>query len=119
MKPLAYQIVPEELHYQCGILVALLAESVQLGNGLVEGLLGQATSLLRSVQDFIVEHGEVESEPQPDRVGRREVGVGDLAGLLIGVEGLLRRELTFLSCSKLGQVPVVIPLPIGVVSYAV
>ena len=37
--------VPEELHDERGVLVAVLVESVQLGYRIIEGLLSQRTGL--------------------------------------------------------------------------
>ena len=65
------EVVAQQLHDEGGVLVVLLREPVQLGDGVVEGRLGQATRPVRRVQDLVVEHGEVERQTQP--VDRRRV----------------------------------------------
>jgi len=73
-----YQVVSQELHDQCGVLVTLLTEGIEFwrivrivacvglmrltSNGIIESLLGKMTGLIRSIQDLIVEDGEVKSK---------------------------------------------------------
>ena len=59
------------------VLVALLGQSVQLGNSIVECLLGKSARLVWRVEDLIVEHREVERETEADRVSRGKLDVGD------------------------------------------
>ena len=47
-------------------------------------LLGQLTRLVRAVEDLVVEHGEVEGEPQPDGVSGLHLGLTDLESVLVG-----------------------------------
>jgi hypothetical protein len=80
-----YQVVPQELHDEGGVLVALLGEGVELcvvlahasrpivatsltSNGIVESLLGQLASLVGRVEDLVVEDGEVQCETKADGV---------------------------------------------------
>ncbi len=37
------------------------------------------------IEDLVVEDGEIERESQTDRVGRRQLGLGDLGGILLHV----------------------------------
>ena len=60
------QVVPEELHDERGVLVALLGQRVQLRDGVVEGGLREAAGAVGRVQDLVVEHGEVEGQAQPE-----------------------------------------------------
>ena len=53
------QIVPQQLHDERRILVGLLGQGVQLGDGIVKGLLGQVAGAVRRVEDLVVEHREV------------------------------------------------------------
>lgn len=104
------QVVSEELHDQCGVLVALLAEGIQLSDGIVEGLLGQMASTVGGVQDLVVEDGEVEGQSEANGVGRGQLGDGDIRGVLVGLEGLVRGLLALVAGGELGQVAVVVTL---------
>ena len=53
-------------------------------HGLLCYLLGQLARLVRAVEDLVVEHGEVEGEPQPDGVSRLHLGLTDLESVLVG-----------------------------------
>ena len=83
------EIVPQQLHDQGAVLVAVLVEGVQLGDGVIEGLLGELTRLVRAVEDLVVEHGEVEGESQPDGVSRLHLGLADFKCILIGLLGVI------------------------------
>ena len=61
------EVVPEELHDERRVLVALLGQRVQLRDGVVEGGLGQAARAVGRVQDLVVEHREVEGQAQPEK----------------------------------------------------
>ena len=75
------------LHDECTVLVALLRQRVQLGNGIVKGVFGKAilkknqyicslvftvcclpARLLGIIEDFIVEDGIVQRQSKSDRV---------------------------------------------------
>ena len=58
------EVVPEELHDEGRVLVALLGERVQLGDRVVEGGLGQAARAVGRVEDLVVEHGEVQRQAE-------------------------------------------------------
>ena len=47
-------------------------------------LLGELTRLVRAVEDLVVEHGEVEGEPQPDGVRGLHLGLTNLESVLVG-----------------------------------
>lgn len=50
------EVVAQQLHDEGGVLVRLLGERVQLGDGVVEGRLRQPARAVRAVQDFVVEY---------------------------------------------------------------
>lgn len=50
------EVVPQQLHDECGVLVALLGQRVELGDRVVERRLRQPTRAVRTVQDFVVEY---------------------------------------------------------------
>lgn len=76
------EVVAQELHDEGAVAVALLGEGVKLGNGVVKGLLGKMAGTVGRVEDLVVENGEVQSETKADRVGRGEVGLGNIGGVL-------------------------------------
>ena len=80
-------------------------------NGIIESLLGQVAGLVGSVQDLVVENGEVEGQTQADGVSGRQLSLGDLGGGLIRVERLVGRLLAAVTDSELREVSVVIALP--------
>ena len=57
------------MHDKRAVAVGLLAEAVELGDGVVEGLLGEMAGAVGRVEDLVVEDGEVESEAETDGVG--------------------------------------------------
>ena len=69
-------------------------------------------SLIGSVQDLVVEDGEVEGKTQADGVGRRQLSLGNLGGSLVGLQGLVGGVLATVANGKLSEVAVVVTLPI-------
>ena len=84
------EVVAQELHDQRAVAVGLLGERVELGDGVVEGLLGEVAGAVGRVQDLVVEDREVQGEAETDRVGRGELGLGDVGGIL-GLASQYRR----------------------------
>lgn len=80
-------------------------------NGIVKRLLGQMAGLVRRVENLVVEDREVEGKAQADGVGRGELGLGNLGGRLVGLEGLVGRVLALVANGELGEVAVVVTLP--------
>lgn len=111
-----YQVVPQQLHDQCGILVALFAEGVELSNGVIESLLGKVASLVGRVEDLVVEDGEVEGQAKSDRVGRSKIGLSNFGSGLVCFEGLVGGLLSLVGSSEFGEVTVIITFPVKVVS---
>lgn len=106
-----YQVVSQQLHDQCGILVALLTESVELSNSIIEGLLGKMACLVRCVEDLIVEDRKVEGKTKTDWMSGCEVSLGDFGGGFVGLKRFVCRLLAFVGSSELGKVSVVVTLP--------
>lgn len=69
-------------------------------------------SLVGRVEDLVVEHGEVKGQTQTDGVGGGEVGLSNFSGALVGLEGSISGTLAAVADGKLGQVAVVIALPV-------
>lgn len=91
--------------------------TLHTSNGVIESKLGQVASLVGRVEDLVVEDGEVESQTQTDGVGRSQVGLGNLGGSLVGLERGIGGGLAALTNGELGQVTVVVTLPVYVVRY--
>ena len=82
------------------------------GNSLVEGSLGHLASLVGRVEDLVVKHGEVEREAETNGVRGREVGAGDFGRGLVRLQGLVGGVLALVGHGELGQVAVVVTLPV-------
>jgi hypothetical protein len=74
-------------------------------------------SLIGRVENLVVEHGEVEGETKTDGVGRSKIGLSNLGGVLVGLEGLVGRALSLLGDGELGEVAVVVALPAGLLVF--
>ena len=107
-----YQVIPQQLHDQCGILVAFLAQSVELSNRIVESLLGKVASLVGRVEDLVVEDREVEGKAKSDWMSRSKVGLSDLSGGLVCFKRLVGGLLSLLGSGEFGKVTVIITLPV-------
>ena len=114
----AYQVITEELHDEGGVLVALLAEGVELSNSVVKGSLGKVASLVGGVENLVVEDREVQGESETDGMGRSEVSLGNLGGILVSLERLVGGGLALVTKSELGEVTVVVTLPVRRISGA-
>lgn len=69
-------------------------------------------SLVGRVEDLVVENGEVQGKSKTDRVGWGEVGLSDIGSSLVGFKGLVRGSLALVAKGKLGEVAVVVTLPV-------
>lgn len=69
-------------------------------------------SLVGGIQDLVVENGEVEGKTQADRVSGRELGLSNLSSSLVSLEGLVGRVLAAVANGELGEVTVVVTLPV-------
>jgi len=129
------EVVAKKLHDERRVLVRLLAQRVELGDGLVESLLGEVASAIRCkqgredrsgsrglrardglrgrtrVEDLVVEDREVEGQAEADGVRRRELGDSDVRGGLVGLERLVGRVGPLVAGGELGEVPVVVSHP--------
>lgn len=63
-------------------------------------LLGQSAGLLRRVEDFVVEDGEVEGQAEPDGVRRRHFLLADVEGLLVGLLRVVHRVFKTHNCHQ-------------------
>ena len=75
-------------------------------------------SLVRGIEDLVVEDREVEGKAETDGVGRGKLRLGNLGGSLVGVERLVGRILARVADGELGEVAVVVTLPVSCVRSA-
>ncbi len=92
---------------------------VLTSNGIIESLLGKVAGLIRSVENLVVEDGEVQGKTKADGVSGRQLSLGDLGGSLVGLERLVGRVLALVANGELGKVAVVVTLPVMVVSLVI
>lgn len=81
-------------------------------NGVIESLLGQLAGLVGRVEDLVVEDGEVQCEAEADGVGGSKVLGSNVSGGLVRLEGLVGGCLALVANGELGEVAVVITLPV-------
>ena len=77
------EVVAEELHDEGAVAVRLLGERVELGDGIIESLLGEVACTVWRVQDLVVEDGEVKGKTKADWVSWGELGLCDIGGVLL------------------------------------
>ena len=82
------EVIPEELHDKGAVAVRLLGERVELGDRIIESLLGEVAGTIRRVKDLVVEDGEVEGKTQADRVGGSELGLSNIGSALHNSENI-------------------------------
>lgn len=100
------EVVAQQLHDEGGILVRLLGQGVELGNGVVESLLGQVAGAVGGVEDLVIENGKVEGQTQADRVSGGKVAGGDGRGRGVSLQGLGSRLLAHVTVLELSKVSV-------------
>lgn len=81
-------------------------------DSVIECLLGKVASLIRGVQNLIIEDREVEGETKTDWVGWSKVSLGNFGCVLVSLEGLVGRLLSLITNGELSKVTVVISLPV-------
>lgn len=112
------QVVSQQLHDQGGVLVALLTESVQLSNRIIKCLLSELASFVRSIENLIVEHAEVERESKTDGVSGGKLDSSNGRGSLVGFKRSIRGHSTLVTRCELGEIAVVVSLPVRSIGQA-
>lgn len=95
------------MHNGGRVAILFLAQVVQVGNGLVKGLLGEETGDVGRTQNFVVEHAVVEGEAQANRVRRLQIFTL-IRRVLVTVLRVLNRLFSHVARRKLAQVPIVV-----------
>lgn len=71
-------------------------------------------SLVRRVEDLVVENGEVKGKAQADGVSRRQLSLGNLGGSLVSLKRLVGGVLAAVANGELSEVAVVVTLPVQI-----
>ena len=83
------EVISDELHNGGSILVAFFIDVFDVGDSVVEGLLGGDTGFGRVVHHFVAENGIVQAEPKTNGTGGSEVIIGNFDGSFISLLSLL------------------------------
>ena len=105
------EVISQQLHDQRRVLIRLLAQRVQLCDRVVERRLRQSARAVRRVEYLVVEHGEVECQPEPDRVRRCQLGHGDVRRCLVRDQTVLGCLLAVVAGCEFCLVTVVVTFP--------
>lgn len=84
---------------------------LRTSNSIIESLLGEVASLVRGVENLVVEDREVQGKTKTDWVGWGKIALGNLGGSLVSLKGLVGGLLALVANGELGEVAVVITLP--------
>ena len=71
-------------------------------------------SLIRCIENLIVEYGEVEGQAKTDWVSWSQIGMSNFSGSFISLKGLVGRSLALVANGELSQVTVIITLPVDI-----
>merc|ERR1711957_497353 len=58
------QVVAKQLHDECGILIRILSNIVELSNGIFEGSTGHLACFIGVAEYLVLEYGKIESKAQ-------------------------------------------------------
>mmetsp|Transcript_58860 Transcript_58860/g.127770 ORF Transcript_58860/g.127770 Transcript_58860/m.127770 type:complete len:252 (-) Transcript_58860:13-768(-) len=104
------QVISQQLHDKSAVLVALLGQSVQFGDGVIKSLFGELTSTIGGVQDLVVEHRKVQGKTQSDGVGGGKVSSCDGRSVVVSLKSLGGGFLADITRLELSEVSVVVTL---------
>ena len=106
------------MHDEGRILVAFLTQGIELSNSIVESLFGKMASLVRRVEDLVIEDGEVEGKTKSDWVCRSKIGLSNFGSILVGFQRFVGRLLSLFGDGEFCEVSMVITLPVKIVRTA-
>merc|ERR1719221_504883 len=102
------QIVTQQLHDQCGILVGILRDVVQLSDGIFKGCASHLASLIWIGQDLVLEDREVQRQAQANGMGHSKTLLSHLGCLLVCLAGTLCSSGLTVSVSEFSNVAIVV-----------
>ena len=106
------------MHDEGGIFVGLLTKGVKLSDSIIESLLSEVASLVRRVEDLVIEDRKVQGKTKANGVCGSEIGLGDFGGILVGLKRFVGGALSLLRNGKLSEVTVVVALPVRLSDHA-
>lgn len=68
-------------------------------------------SLIGRVQDFVIEHGEVQGKTKTDWMSWGEVSLGNFGRILVSFQGFVGRLLALVTDGELSEITMVVTLP--------
>jgi len=100
------QVITKQLHDKSRVLVRFFVQSIQLGNSIIKGLLGDLASLVRGVKNLVVEDRKVKGKSKTDGVCWWKIRGGNSTGGLVSIKGSSGRFLADIANLELGKVTV-------------
>jgi len=85
---------------------------IRTSNGIIERLLGEVAGLVGRVENLVVEDREVQGKTKANRMRGSKVGLSDLSSGFVGLQGGVCGVLALVADSELGEVAMVITLPV-------
>jgi hypothetical protein len=101
------KVLLEQLNDGLGVSEGLLVDIVNLFKSVGQSLLAEFAGLLVVIHDLVVEHGEVQSKSQSDRVAGVQ-GLGGGLGELVVLQGSVLDGVQLVSVGALSDVSVVV-----------
>lgn len=80
-------------------------------NSIIKGLLGKMAGLVGGVENFIVEHREVQGKSKTDGVSRGKVGGCNFSSRFVGFQRLIGRILALVANGELSKVAMIVAFP--------
>jgi len=102
------EVVAQELHNDCAILVRIFGEVIKVLNSFIECFLCQVARLCGLVKNFEIENGEVQGQSKANGVSGWELGLGKSKGSFIGFQTVFSSFLSFRVGCEFGHVTVVV-----------
>ena len=79
------EVVSEKLHDESRVLIRLLAERIEVRDGVIKGLFCERTRLLRQRENLVIEDGEIERKSKADRMSCRQMLDRKVLGRPVGL----------------------------------
>merc|ERR1711862_751639 len=83
------QVVPQQLHDKCRVLVRIFSNIIEFCNGILESSACHLASLIGVLQDLILEDREVQCKAQADGMRNCQVLLCNCLCFYIGQTGIL------------------------------
>ena len=104
------EAVSQQLHDEGAVFVQVFIQCVKLCNSLIKSRFSQCAGQFLVIEDLIVEHRKVKSQPQPDGVCGLHLFLAYIESLLVSSLGIIYYLLPIITTSNFSKVPEVISL---------